>query len=103
MIDYTPFWHTLKSSNESTYTLINKHRISSSTIDKLRKNQFLKSKNNNKPLNTKSNVHSVVRQMLGRLHSLTGLWDRYSLDLIHLIMVSNGTVGIVIASFRECA
>ena len=27
MIDYTPFWHTLKSSNESTYTLINKHRI----------------------------------------------------------------------------
>lgn len=43
MIDYVPFWQTLKSSNESTYTLINKHRISSSTIDKLRKN---------KPLNT---------------------------------------------------
>lgn len=43
MIDYSPFWQTLKLSNESTYTLINKHRISSSTIDKLRKN---------KPLNT---------------------------------------------------
>ena len=43
MIDYTPFWETLKKSNESTYTLINKHHISSSTIDKLRKN---------KPLNT---------------------------------------------------
>ena len=56
--------------------------------------------NHRKLIRTKSNVHSVVRQMLGRLHSLTGLWDRYSLDLIHLIMVSNGTVGIVIASFR---
>ena len=43
MIDYSPFWQTLKLSNESTYTLINKHRISSSTIDKLSKN---------KPLNT---------------------------------------------------
>ena len=39
MIIYTPFWKTLKSSQESTYTLIHKHRISSSTIDKLRKNK----------------------------------------------------------------
>ena len=38
MIEYTPFWETLRASQESTYTLINKHRISSSTIDKLRKN-----------------------------------------------------------------
>lgn len=43
MIEYSPFWRTLKDSPESTYTLINKHHISSSTIDKLRKN---------KPLNT---------------------------------------------------
>lgn len=43
MIDYTPFWKTLKNSAESTYTLVNKHHISSSTLDKLRKN---------KPLNT---------------------------------------------------
>ena len=43
MIIYEPFWTTLKKSNESTYTLINKHHISSSTIDKLRKN---------KPINT---------------------------------------------------
>lgn len=43
MIEYSPFWKTLKSSQETTYTLINKHRISSSIIDKLR---------NNKPLNT---------------------------------------------------
>ncbi len=43
MIEYSPFWETLKLSPETTYTLINKHRISSSIIDKLR---------NNKPLNT---------------------------------------------------
>ena len=43
MIVYTPFWKTLKESRESTYTLITRHRISSSTIDKLRKN---------KPINT---------------------------------------------------
>lgn len=43
MIEYSPFWKTLKQSKESTYTLINTYHISSSTIDKLRKN---------KPLNT---------------------------------------------------
>ena len=43
MIDYSPFWETLKSSQETTYTLINKYHISSATIDKLRKN---------KPMNT---------------------------------------------------
>ena len=43
MIVYDPFWETLRSSGESTYTLITQHHISSSTIDKLRKN---------KPLNT---------------------------------------------------
>ena len=43
MISYQPFWDTLKRSRESTYTLIKDHHISSSTIDKLRKN---------KPLNT---------------------------------------------------
>ena len=41
MIDYSPFWKTLKASSESTYTLINRHHISSSTIDKLRKNKPL--------------------------------------------------------------
>lgn len=43
VISYAPFWDTLKQSSETTYTLINKHNLSSSTIDKLRKN---------KPLNT---------------------------------------------------
>lgn len=39
MIKYTPFWETLKKSNESTYTLINKYGISSATIDRLRKSK----------------------------------------------------------------
>lgn len=43
MISYAVFWETLKRSSESTYTLIRDYHISSSTIDKLRKN---------KPLNT---------------------------------------------------
>ena len=43
MLVYDSFWRTLKQSGESTYTLIKNHHISSSTIDRLRKN---------KPLNT---------------------------------------------------
>ncbi len=43
MIVYDPFWETLRCSKETTYTLIKNYHISSSTIDKLRKN---------KPLNT---------------------------------------------------
>lgn len=43
MINYEPFWNTLKASDETTYTLINKYHISSAIIDKLRKN---------KPMNT---------------------------------------------------
>ena len=41
MIVYRRFWETLKKSGESTYTLIKNHHISSSTIDKLRKNKPL--------------------------------------------------------------
>lgn len=41
MINYDPFWKTLKRSSETTYTLINNHHISSATIDKLRKNKPL--------------------------------------------------------------
>lgn len=43
MISYRPFWDTLEKSNESTYTLITKHHVSSAIINKLRKN---------KPMNT---------------------------------------------------
>ena len=39
MISYEPFWRTLREKNESTYTLIKNHNISSATINRLRKNQ----------------------------------------------------------------
>lgn len=62
MMDYTPFWKTLRNSGESTYTLITKHRMSSSTISKLK---------HNKPLTTTTlndicrllncSIHDVVR------------------------------------------
>lgn len=39
MICYKRFWKTLEKSPETTYTLIKNHHISSSTIDKLRKDK----------------------------------------------------------------
>lgn len=39
MITYAPFWKTIKEKGESTYTLIEKHGISSATIDRLRKSK----------------------------------------------------------------
>lgn len=41
MIDYSSFWITLQNSKETTYTLIREHGVSSSTIDRLRKNSPL--------------------------------------------------------------
>ena len=43
MIDYTPFFQTLKKRNESTYTMIHKYNVSSSLINRLR---------NRKPIST---------------------------------------------------
>ncbi len=37
MISYEPFWKTLKDKKISTYALINKHHISSATIDRMKK------------------------------------------------------------------
>ena len=39
MITYKPLWETMKKKGVSTYTLINKHNISSSTIHRLRHDQ----------------------------------------------------------------
>lgn len=39
MISYVPFWETLKEKKITTYTLINKHNISSATIDRMKKGQ----------------------------------------------------------------
>lgn len=38
MIVYAPFWETLKRKKISTYVLINKYNVSSSTINRLRHN-----------------------------------------------------------------
>ena len=60
MIDYSPFWKTLKNSSESTYTLINKHHISSAIIDKLRKN---------KPMNT-TTINDLCRILECRIEDI---------------------------------
>ena len=60
MISYAPFWATLRSSHESTYTLIKNHRISSSTIDKLRKNR---------PLNT-TTINDLCRILNCRIEEI---------------------------------
>ncbi|MBR0382574.1 MAG: helix-turn-helix transcriptional regulator [Eubacterium sp.] len=39
MISYEQFWETLKKSDQTTYTLIKTHHISSATIHKLRRNR----------------------------------------------------------------
>ena len=39
MIDYSPFWETLEASDESWYTLTKKHKISDSTMHRLKHNK----------------------------------------------------------------
>ena len=39
MITYKPLWETMKEKGVTTYTLINKYNISSSTIHRLRHDQ----------------------------------------------------------------
>lgn len=60
MISYSPFWKTLRERGESTYTLIKNHRISSSTIDKLRKD---------KPVNT-TTVNDLCRILNCRVQDI---------------------------------
>lgn len=60
LIDYSPFWETLKASGETTYTLITKHHISSATIDKLRKN---------KPMTT-TTLNDLCRILHCELHNV---------------------------------
>lgn len=36
VISYKPFWETLKQKNISTYALINRHNISSATINRMK-------------------------------------------------------------------
>ena len=39
MINYSPFWETLKKKGVTTYVLINQHGISSATIDRIKKGE----------------------------------------------------------------
>ena len=60
MVSYRPFWETLKQSSETTYTLIKNHRISGSTLDKLRKD---------KPLNT-TTINDLCRILSCRVEDV---------------------------------
>ena len=44
MIDYTPFWRTLEKSDENWYTLTKKHKLSDSTLHRLKHNKDISMK-----------------------------------------------------------
>ena len=44
MIDYSPFWRTLKASPENWYTLTNKYKMSHSTLHRLKHNKDISTK-----------------------------------------------------------
>lgn len=44
MIDYSPFWYTLKKSSESWYTLTKNHKMSDSTLYRLKHNKDITTK-----------------------------------------------------------
>lgn len=44
MIDYSPFWKTLETSPENWYTLTIKHRLSHSTLHRLKHNMDVSTK-----------------------------------------------------------
>lgn len=60
MITYEPFWNTLKHSSETTYTLINKYNINSTTITRLR---------NNEPVTTRT-LNDLCRILKCELHDI---------------------------------
>ena len=44
MVDYSPFWETLKHSEESWYTLTARHHLSTSTLHRLKHNKDVSTK-----------------------------------------------------------
>lgn len=44
VIDYSPFWETLKKSSENWYTLTKKHHMSDSTLNRLKYNKDVTTK-----------------------------------------------------------
>lgn len=62
MISYEPFWCTLILNDITTYTLIKKHHISSSTINRLRHNQDVSTATINKLCEILNcDVYDIVR------------------------------------------
>lgn len=62
MIDYTPFWETLKRQHESWYTMTRNHNVGFSTLHRLKNNKDISTKTINdlcKKLNCK--VEDIVR------------------------------------------
>lgn len=44
MIDYSPFWKTLEKSEENWYTLTKHHKVSDSTLHRLKHNKDISMK-----------------------------------------------------------
>ena len=44
MIDYSPFWRTLENSAENWYTLTTRHKLSHSTMSRLKNNKDISMK-----------------------------------------------------------
>lgn len=44
MIDFEPFWNTLEKSSENWYTLTTKHKLSHSTLHRLKHNKDISTK-----------------------------------------------------------
>ncbi len=62
MISYEGFWLTLSLSDISTYTLIKKHHISSSTINRLRHNKDVSTATINKLCEIlKCDVYDIIQ------------------------------------------
>lgn len=62
MIDYTPFWETLKRQHESWYTMTRNHNVGFSTLHRLKNNKDISTKTINdlcKKLNCR--VEDIVR------------------------------------------
>lgn len=62
MIDYSPFWETLRKSDESWYTLTIRHHVSNSTLHRLKHNKDVSTKTLNdlcRILNCQ--IHDIVQ------------------------------------------
>lgn len=62
MIDYTPFWETLKKQHENWYTMTQKHNVAFSTLSRLKNNKDISTKTiNDLCLKLNCNVEDIVR------------------------------------------